>query len=135
MDLLELIKLHEGFSRTVYRCTANKQTIGHGRNLDDVGISRVEAEFLLKNDIDRAKACLVNEPYWAKLDDVRQAVLIDMVFNLGWAGFSAFVRMRDALCKSDFTMAAAEMMASRWAAQVGRRARRLSDMMRTGNWQ
>ncbi|MFD2234837.1 glycoside hydrolase family protein, partial [Phaeospirillum tilakii] len=34
-----------------YRCPAGKLTIGIGRNLDDVGISREEAETLLDHDI------------------------------------------------------------------------------------
>ena len=46
MDVVELLKRHEGYSRTVYRCTAGRQTIGYGRNLDDVGIS--EPDGMLK---------------------------------------------------------------------------------------
>lgn len=134
MNVLELLKRHEGYSRTVYRCSSNRQTIGFGRNLDDVGISREEAEWLLQRDIDNAIAFLRNEPYWLDLNEVRQAVLIDMVVNLGWTRFSAFKKMRSALILANYKLAAAEMLDSRWAEQVKGRARRLSDMMASGEW-
>lgn len=134
MNVLELLKRHEGYSRTVYRCSSNRQTIGYGRNLDDVGISREEAEWLLQRDIDNAVSFLRNEPYWLDLNEVRQAVLIDMVVNLGWTRFSAFKKMRSALILKNYKLAAAEMLDSRWAEQVKGRARRLSDMMASGEW-
>jgi lysozyme len=134
MDVVELIKLHEGYSRTVYRCTAGRQTIGFGRNLDDVGVSRHEAEWLLMRDVERAIGSLRTEPYWLDLSDVRQAVLIDMVFNLGWAGFAKFARLRMALGRKDFDAAANEMRDSAWFKQVGTRSQRLGVMMRSGLW-
>ena len=134
MDVTELLKLHEGFSRTVYRCTAGRQTIGFGRNLDDVGLSREEAEWLLKRDIERAISSLRTEPYWLDLSDVRQAVLIDMVFNLGWAGFAKFARLRMALGRKDWDAAANEMRDSAWFKQTGTRSQRLSVMMRAELW-
>lgn len=134
MDVVELIKLHEGYSRTVYRCTAGRQTIGFGRNLDDVGISRHEAEWLLMRDIEGAIGSLRTEPYWLDLSDVRQAVLIDMVFNLGWAGFAKFARLRMALGRKDFDAAANEMRDSQWYKQVATRSQRLCVMMRSGLW-
>lgn len=134
MDVYELLKRHEGFSQTVYRCTANRQTIGYGRNLDDVGISRSEAEFLLKNDIARALASVSAQPFWRNLDEVRQAVLIDMCVNLGWGGLSKFARMLTAVSAGQFPKAADEMLDSIWAKQVPNRARRLAQMMRSGLW-
>jgi len=65
---------------------------------------------------------------------VRQAVLVDMAFNLGRAGLASFQKMRAALALGDFERAAAEMLDSLWARQVGRRARELAEMMQTGQW-
>lgn len=134
MDVLELLKLHEGYRRTVYECTESYWTIGYGRNVQTVGLSKEEAEFLLRNDISRARSNCELEAYWAALDEVRRAVVIDMVVNLGWTRFTAFVRMREALRKADFARAAQEMLDSKWANQVGQRARRLAVMMRSGEW-
>ena len=64
----------------------------------------------------------------------RQAVLIDMVFNLGWAGFAKFARLRMALGRRDWDAASNEMRDSAWFKQVGNRSQRLCVMMRSGLW-
>ena len=134
MDALELLKRHEGFRRKPYLCSAGRQTIGYGRNLSDVGISEAEAEWLLSRDIDKATELLKSEPFWAGLDDVRRAVLQDMVVNLGWAGFLKFARLRAALTAARYDTASAEMLDSAWRRQVPERAKRLAAMMQTGLW-
>jgi lysozyme len=118
-----------------YRDTVGKLTIGVGRNLDDVGISREEAMYLLSNDIDAAYAqCQKHIPSFNKLNDVRQNVLVDMVFNMGWNSLSAFHNTLEAIERGDFGRAADEMASSKWDKQVGHRADVLEQMMRTGNW-
>lgn len=134
MNVVDLIKAHEGYRKHPYYCTGNKLTVGYGRNLQDVGIDQAEAEFLLQRDIDKAEASLGVERYWGALDSVRKAVLIDMVFNLGWAGFSKFKKLRAALESRDYAEAARQMEDSQWFKQVGSRARRLQAMMLTGQW-
>lgn len=134
MDVIELLKRHEGFRRKPYLCSAGKQTVGYGRNLDDVGISEVEAEWLLRRDIEKATVQLAAEPYWAGLDDVRRAVLQDMCVNLGWAGFAKFLRVRTALASRQYDRASDEMIDSNWRRQVPTRAKRLASMMQTGLW-
>ena len=124
---------HEGFRLTPYTDTTGHLTIGVGRNLSDVGITREEALDMLDRDIERAMGQLfLRWPWAAHLDPVRQRVLIDMVFNLGAEGVGKFRRMLAAVAAGEYEAAAAEMLASRWATQVGRRAVRLAQMMRTG---
>lgn len=136
MNLTQLQKqlvLHEGCRLKPYRCTGGKLTIGIGRNLDDAGISRDEAMLLLRNDMARAIGAVRTELPWVdKLDDVRQRVLVDMAFNLGIDGLLAFKNTLVAVASGDYDRAATEMLNSRWAGQVGERARRLARMMRTG---
>ena len=50
--LRQMLTLHEGVRLKPYLCTAGKTTIGVGRNLDDVGITREEADMMLDGDID-----------------------------------------------------------------------------------
>lgn len=135
MDATALLKLHEGYRRHPYTCPAGALTVGYGRNLDDVGIDPEEAAYLLERDIERARAVLRLEPYWLDLDEVRQAVLLDMCVNLGWPRLQLFRRMRQALRMSEYHRAAAEMVDSAWYEQVGQRSRRLVEMMRSGEWQ
>lgn len=131
--LIDLIIYHEGLELKPYRCTAGHLTIGIGRNLDDRGITEDEARFLCQNDVDIVEQELVRKfPFVVGLGDVRIRVLLDMAFNLGIPRLSAFSNMWAALEEGNFKQAAVEMLDSRWARQVGRRATKLSQMMETG---
>jgi lysozyme len=127
------LRLHEGLRLKPYRCTAGKLTIGIGRNLEDRGITFEEAAYLLANDIAAEERELLRAlPWVAKLDEVRQRVLLDMAFNMGVVGLLAFKRTLATIQAGDYQRAAAMMLDSRWAGQVGQRAERLSRMMATG---
>ena len=127
------LKLHEGVMLKAYKCTGDKTTIGVGRNLDDVGITEEEAEYLLQNDIDRVIVSLRRElPWIEQLDEVRQRVLYDMAFNLGIAGLLQFKKTLKAVKDGDYEQAGRMMLDSKWATQVGKRSDRLSVMMAIG---
>jgi len=64
---------------------------------------------------------------------VRQRVLLDMAFNLGISGLLKFKRTLKAIRAKQYEKAAEMMLDSRWATQVGQRAKRLSKMMATGH--
>lgn len=132
-SLDEMLIAHEGLRLKPYRDSQEKLTIGVGRNLEDVGISREEALALLHNDIERVKRELdANLPWWRTLSEVRQKVLISMAFNLGTNGLLGFNKMLSYLQDGDYSAAAEEMLASLWASQVGERAMELADMMENG---
>ena len=142
---LQLI-MHEGLRLTTYRCPGGKLTIGIGHNLDadggDAGrilgrpimagsyITREEALELLEHDID-CTLPLLKALYldWDHLSDNRQRVLTDMCFNLGIGGLKKFNKMNAMLMTGDYHEAAYQMLDSRWAAQVGKRAERLARAM------
>ena len=129
----ELLIHHEGLRLRPYRDAANKLTIGVGRNLDDVGLSKDEAMLLLRNDIRRAAAALDEKlPWWKSLSEARQKVLVSMAFNLGVGGLLGFQGMLAALRDGDYAAAADHMLASKWASQVGTRAVELAYMMENG---
>jgi lysozyme len=124
----------EGLKLKPYRCTAGKLTIGVGRNLDDVGISRDEAMYLLENDIARVSADAKHAfPWFARLDPVRQDVVLNMIFNLGINRFSQFHQTIKCIEAFDYAGAADRMLQSLWAKQVGQRAVRLANQMRSGH--
>lgn len=128
----DMLIRHEGLRLKPYIDTVGKLSIGVGRNLDDVGISEAEALHLLRNDIETHTRELGRFPWFAGLNDTRRAVIIDMHFNLGATRFNGFSKMINALERGDYISAAGEMLNSRWAAQVGNRARELSTMMMRG---
>ena len=128
----ELIKKHEGLKLKPYKCTAGKLTIGYGRNLEDVGISQSEAEQMLYNDIQNCYADCVRLPCWNRLNEARQAVLLDMCYNLGFTGLKKFKKMLEALEVEAYHRASLEMLDSNWARQVKGRAVELAQIMEKG---
>ena len=133
--LTEQLIRHEGLKLKPYKCTAGKLTIGVGRNLDDVGISKGEALHLLSQDILTAREELVRAfPWTMELDDVRFQTLINMAFNLGISRLSQFTKTMSLIRDGQYDVAATEMLDSRWAKQVGNRAIELSEQMRTGSY-
>lgn len=131
-DIILDLKLDEGLRLKPYRDTVGKLTIGIVRNLDDVGISEAEAEYLLSNDLDRTISDLDKYMlWWQTLDTPRRRVILNMAFNLGVAGLMKFVKTLAAVRAGEHSKAADMMLQSKWARQVGDRAIRLAEMMRS----
>jgi lysozyme len=131
---IKLLTRDEGLRLKPYRCTAGKLTIGVGRNLEDVGITKEEAEQMLANDISRVTVDIVKRIPWAlKLDDARFSVIHSMVFQMGIGGVMNFRKFLNALQMGDYTKASIEMMDSKWAQHDSpARAKRLAEVMRSG---
>ena len=131
--LIETLTSDEGLRLTVYQCTAGKNTIGIGRNLDDVGISSAEATTLLNNDIDKVQADLNDRlAWWTGLSENRQNVLANMAFQLGVNGLLKFKNTLAFIKAGDYDKAADGMLKSLWARQTPIRAKRLAKEMRVG---
>ena len=125
--LVERLLADEGLRLKPYKDTVGKLTIGVGRNLDDRGITEVEAKYLLVNDIKVAeKELTTHAPWWWNLDKPRQEALLNMCFNLGWSRLAKFEKMLAALKAHDYDAAAIEALDSKWATQVGDRAKRIA---------
>lgn len=133
------IKEDEGCVLYAYDDHLGYSTIGYGRLIDrrkGGGISQDEAEYLLNNDIDRVMDELSWKLSWYDtLDDARQAVLLNMAFQLGVAGLLKFKNTLAYIEAGDYENAAANMLKSKWATQTPARAKRMADQMRTGQWQ
>lgn len=131
--LVEELKRDEGVRLKPYRCTAGKLTIGIGRNLEDVGITESEAEYLLRTDVARSMADLDRFfPWWRRMSEPRQRALCNMCFNLGVGGLAKFKKFLAALERGDYADAAREALDSAWAHQVGARSQRLAKMIAEG---
>ncbi len=123
---------HEGMMLKPYRCPTGRLTIGVGRNLEDTGLSKSEALFLLDNDLRRVELeCARAFDWFDTLDDVRKRVLIEMAFNMGLSGLMTFRNMLKAIKQKDYVKASEEMLDSLWAKQVKTRAYRLAHIMET----
>ncbi|PKN08050.1 MAG: lysozyme [Deltaproteobacteria bacterium HGW-Deltaproteobacteria-8] len=129
--LAEDLPRDEGLRLKPYRCTAGRLTIGVGRNLDDRGITESEALLLLDNDIKDCWGRLAAaQPWVLAAPEAVQEVLVNMCFNLGLAGLLGFRQTLALLQAGRFAEAAAAMLRSKWAGQVGARAERLAQRLR-----
>ena len=133
-NLISMLKRHEGRRLKPYLCTADKLTIGYGRNLDDNGISEDEALYLLQNDIDACYSELNVFNWFQELDQVRQQALVDMRFNLGLPRFLSFKKMIARLIAKEYSQAAEEIINSLYAKQVGDRANEIAYMIERGEY-
>ena len=136
--LLASVKKHEGYRNKVYLDTLGKRTVGVGHLCveefweDD---KEYEEKFLmdileadLKNAINGAERLCSNCP---DIDDLAKEIIIEMVFQLGETGVSKFKNMWKALEQNppEYSVAASEMLDSRWAKQTPNRAGAMSAEM------
>lgn len=132
-ELAAQLAIDEDLRLKPYRCTAGKLTIGVGRNLDDVGISKDEALFLLANDINHACDQLdAKLPWWRSMSERRMQALANLCFNLGISTLLTFKNSLALLQSAQYERAADAFMQSKWAKQVGARAVRVTTMIREG---
>lgn len=134
-NLEERIKKHEQLKLLPYKDSTGHLTIGYGRNLDSHGVSKAEAELMFRNDLYNAIIQVQNhlEKEIASLDGVRLGVLVEMTFNMGIYNVLKFKRMLKAIDQADYELASHEMLDSKWAVQVGRRAILLARIMKNGS--
>lgn len=130
-QIAQYIQAHEGLSLKPYYCTANKLSIGIGRNLDDRGITKEEALLLFSNDL--RLACsdlyrLFGENFKSFPDPV-QLAFIDMMFQLGLPRFSGFKKMMEYAKAGNWKESARELMDSKYAKQVPSRAEQNRDLL------
>lgn len=135
-DRLKLtLTRHEGSRDKPYFDSVGKTTIAIGRNLDDVGLFPDEIDLMFRNDVRRCERELRNQfKFFDDLNSPRAEVLLNMAFNLGLPRLKGFKRMFVALSQENYREAAVEMLDSKWARQVGNRAKELSNVMERGSW-
>ena len=131
--LQALLIKHEGMKLKPYVCTAGKTSIGVGRNLDDNGITEAEAMAMLDRDIAVTVSALRDEFLWfADLDRTRKDAVISLGFNMGVRKLGTFKKFIAAMVAQQYETAAAEILDSTYATQVGQRAIELAAMIRSG---
>jgi lysozyme len=134
-QLKERLSIDEGRRLMPYIDTVGKTTVGVGHNLTDKGISDAVCDRLLQEDVEECVTAASSYPWFGSLDDARQGVVLCMIFNLGPEGFAKFKNTQALIAAHSYSEAADAMLVSKWASQVGIRARIYSQIMRTGVWQ
>lgn len=131
--------LDEGLKLSAYQDSLGYWTIGVGRLIDarkGGGITALEAYDLLDHDLDTAIVGLVSRYPWVdQIDPVRQAVLVELAFNMGHATLASFVSTLAAFQRQDWLDVSRGLRQSRWYTQVQKsRSTRLLNMVLTGEW-
>lgn len=128
-----MTKRFEGLVLNEYRDSRGIRTIGYGHNLEAhpyypdgtpivPPITKEQAEILFEADYARAKRQAEGIPGYHDMNEGGKAALIDMVFNMGKGNVNKFVKMRQAISANNYDEAAKQVLKSRYAQQVGRRA-------------
>ena len=127
--LEQLLYKHEGKRNRIYRDSLGILSIGVGRNLETVGLRDDEIQLMLQNDIEYVREELEKIiPSFITLSPSRQAALIDMGF-MGPRKLLEFTEMLTAIAAGDWNEAAVQVLKSRWASQVGQRAKDVAQIM------
>lgn len=150
---IEQLAFDEGERFTMYKDSENIPTIGVGFNLttasnkrifkritgfsvqealDGKEISKRQSRELLQESLAIAQkdAEGIFRPAWDKLNDEERDALVNFAFNLGKTRALTFKKAIKALNAGDGVTAAKEMLDSKWARQVGDRAKRIADVVR-----
>lgn len=135
-ELIEELIRDEGEVLHAYADSLGYLTIGVGHLIDrrkGGSISKAASRFILSEDIEEKMSQLDQSlPWWRGLSDNRQRVLLNMCFNLGIKGLLGFKLTLAAIQRGDYEEAAKQMLESKWAIQVGNRAKRLAQIMKEG---
>lgn len=134
-QLKNMIKRHEGFRDHVYIDSVGIPTGGYGHAfLNRSPLPQEVCDILFEWDFKIAqKDCqILIDRHGLELNDVRRAVLTDMLFNMGIVRVSGFKKMLSAMASGFWGIAANEMLDSKWARQVGKRSTYLAELMRKG---
>jgi lysozyme len=121
-EVIDFIKKVEGLKLKPYKDKYGNLTIGYGRNLDDRGITKEEAEILLFTDLALAEYELreVFDDYDEYPIEVK-IVLTSMMFNLGKRRFLGFKKFIKAIKNRDYKKAIYELYNSKRAKQLPNR--------------
>jgi lysozyme len=127
-DILLLIKKFEGFRSKAYKCAGGYLTIGYGHLTNDEHkeINEIEAEILLKQDLQIAVKA-INRLVNVELKQNQCDALLSFIFNVGSGAFQRSV-MRQKINRDEHELVPEEFMKWVWAGgkkQAGLIKRRL----------
>ena len=131
-DLLESIKHHEVFVEHVYDDSLGIPTIGYGFAIKDLVLEEdLCDEILLRKLRKLGRSVMGKFQFFDSLPSECKSVLMEMCYQLGVRGVSKFKKALKAMESGDWEKAADEMLDSKWAKQTPRRAKEMSDIIRS----
>lgn len=138
---VQMLKTDEGCELTAYPDPLSggaPWTIGYGCTGPDIVQGTVWTQAKADSELEARATSLGAQvvsayPWSTAMVPPRQAVLINMAFQMGMAGLAGFPHMLAAAEAGDYVEAAAQMDDSAWAKQTPAREQRESAVMKTGS--
>tara|TARA_R100001463_G_scaffold50667_2_gene101130 strand:+ start:2888 stop:3316 length:429 start_codon:yes stop_codon:yes gene_type:complete len=135
-NVKEMIARHEGYEPRVYKCTNGYDTIGYGFAIKDLYMDEETANLILDKKIRGLLARIEGDDDWGcwffDKPDMIQDVLVDMIFQIGYAGVKKFKKTIQYIKDDNFLMASEEMLDSKWArSDSPNRAKELSEIVKS----
>ena len=129
-DIIEQLKVHEGYKSKVYKCTAGVDTIGIGFAIKDLELSEDVCDLILTEKLEVLEERFEKKFEWFATSPVEvRNVMLNMAYQLGFAGFCKFKKTIAYLQEAEWEKASEEMLDSRWAKQTPNRAKELSEII------
>ena len=131
-DIIEQLKIHEGYKPKVYKCTAGVDTIGIGFAIKDLELSEDVCELILKEKLQALEERFEDRFDWFKTSPIEvRNVMLNMAYQLGFRGFCKFKKTLSYLENAEWESASKEMLDSKWAKQTPNRANELSEIIKS----
>lgn len=142
MDIEQLLSEDEGRTGKMYKDSKGIWTVGVGHNMEDGELSEAVISMIFQEDLRDTRRDAMKFSWFEELNEPRQAVILNMIFNMGLPRFSGFKNTIDLIRQGLYQSAADEMLRgsapdgkSKWYHDVkAHRAERLAEMMRSGSW-
>ena len=143
---IERLRIHEGYRDHMYKCPAGFNTLGYGHNCDANPLTNEQQDFwdedkrkcaalLLDEDVSIFEHQLfIAKPFVQDMDKARIDVLIGLTFNMGVGWISKWPKCWKALKEERYKDAANEIRNSKYAKQVGARAKEYANQIETGKY-
>jgi lysozyme len=130
---VDLIKPEENFKRFPYTDQMGNLTIGYGLALYRHGLPEPLAALVTAYIVANELAPQFETLNWYNdLDPIRQAIILDMAFQIGVGGVFTFKTMIACLTNKDYDGAADNLLKSLLAKQAPARTQKHAKIIRTG---
>ena len=131
-DVIEQLKIHEGYKPTVYKCTEGYDTIGVGFAVKDLYLSEEICDRILEEKLEALEERFEKKFDWFKTSPIEvRNVMLNMAYQLGFRGFCKFKKTISYLSEAEWESASEEMLDSKWAKQTPNRAKELSEIIKS----
>ena len=129
-EVIERLKINEGYRSKVYKCSEGFDTIGYGFAIKDLELSKDISTQILTELVEKKHNNLKEKLSWySEMPPEVQGVIIEMTYQLGYFGFLKFKKAITHMQHKQWSLASKEMLDSLWAKQTPNRANQLAQIV------